>query len=54
MEKWSDLEKWAEETANIHIIKILRDSGYTDEQIKKELGYQSIISECSSKEKGEN
>lgn len=44
MEKWSDLEKWAEETANIHIVKILRDLGYTDEQIKKELEFEQLIS----------
>lgn len=53
MEKWSDLEKWAEETANIHIVKILRDSGYTDEQIKKELGFEEYISENSKKKKRE-
>lgn len=43
MEKWRDLEKWAEETANIHIVKILRDSGYTDEQIKKELSIDDCL-----------
>lgn len=37
METWEELNKWADDTAKEHSIKILRDSNISDDEIMRDL-----------------
>ncbi len=43
MEKWSDLEKWAEEITNKHIIKVLKESEYIERDMGRGLDSKGNI-----------
>lgn len=37
MESWNDVTQWSEELKIIHVVKLLKTSGYTVEQVSKEV-----------------